>query len=279
MKSLFTTLLLLSAVFVQAQTTVDFEEFSLTTEGFLNGDDMAGGFTSGNAFLPNVYNATYFFWSGWAISNTTDVTTPGFTNQYSAISGSGYEQSSNYAVSFVSGESQVKLEGMAAGEVVNGFYVNNNTYAYLSMKNGDPYAKKFGGLTGDDPDFFLLTIKRLGQADSLQFTLSSSDNGTFGMNTPAYFCMDNLITSDGVTSIKDLPKLDISVFPNPTTDFVNIANPSNELLDYKIFSTTGQLLDSGTTYSSINFQSLTAGSYILEVTDGSKVAREMIFRQ
>ncbi|MEZ4953573.1 MAG: DUF4465 domain-containing protein [Saprospiraceae bacterium] len=31
----------------------------------------------------------------------------------------------------------------------------------------------------------------LGHVDSL-FTLSSSDAGVFGMNTPAYFCLDNL---------------------------------------------------------------------------------------
>ncbi|MCV6038158.1 DUF4465 domain-containing protein, partial [Escherichia coli] len=32
----------------------------------------------------------------------------------------------------------------------------------------------------------------LGTVSGLQFALSSSDSGAFGMNTPAYFAMDSL---------------------------------------------------------------------------------------
>ena len=91
-------------------------------------------------------------------------------------------------------------------------------------------AKKFGGASGDDADFFKLTItgfngaaetgsvdfyladyrfgdnsldyivsnwtyvdlSSLGTVNSLKFSLASSDSGTFGINTPAYFAMDNL---------------------------------------------------------------------------------------
>jgi hypothetical protein len=99
------------------------------------------------------------------------------------------------------------------------------------MKNGDSFAKKFGGPTGNDPDFFLLTVQgfgaggaptetvnfyladyrftntsldyivsgwrtvdltTLGAATRLTFGLSSLDTGPFGMNTPAYFALNNL---------------------------------------------------------------------------------------
>ncbi|MGL4422920.1 MAG: DUF4465 domain-containing protein, partial [Gemmataceae bacterium] len=110
--------------------------------------------------------------------------------------------------------------------------ITNTTYAGLSMRDGDSFSKKFGGISGNDPDFFLLTIvgksvggQTLGTIDfyladyrfsnnsqdyiiqewttvnlstlpeqtrRLEFILSSTDNGTFGMNTPAYFAMDNL---------------------------------------------------------------------------------------
>jgi hypothetical protein len=33
----------------------------------------------------------------------------------------------------------------------------------------------------------------LGSADELRFSLSSSDNGPYGMNTPSYFAMDNFL--------------------------------------------------------------------------------------
>ena len=38
-------------------------------------------------------------------------------------------------------------------------------------------------------------LKPLGEVATLEFALSSSDTGDFGMNTPAYFCLDTLITS------------------------------------------------------------------------------------
>ena len=46
------------------------------------------------------------------------------------------------------------------GKVIDGMYVTNGTYAYLSMLNGDAYAKKFGGVSGNDPDWFKLTIRK-----------------------------------------------------------------------------------------------------------------------
>ena len=110
--------------------------------------------------------------------------------------------------------------------------ITNTTYAALSMVHGDDFAKKFGGETGDDPDFFLLTIEGVDAADSsvgtvefyladfrfadnskdyivedwttvdlsaisaaveLKFSLTSSDVGSFGMNTPTYFAADNVL--------------------------------------------------------------------------------------
>jgi hypothetical protein len=119
-----------------------------------------------------------------------------------------------------------------APDIVSGLYVTNNNYTYYSMLNGDLYSKKFGGTNGNDPDFLLLTITgkdsdgnvtgavefyladfrfeensrdyiastwwfvdltSLGAVKSLEFSLRSSDNGVFGMNTPAYFAIDNII--------------------------------------------------------------------------------------
>ena len=114
--------------------------------------------------------------------------------------------------------------------------VTNTTYAGLSMLYGDMFAKRFGGPDGTDSDFFILTIHGLdangddtgsvdfylanytfqdpnlnyivsawttvdltplGNATSLAFELNSSDIGQFGMNTPAYFAMDNLVVTPG----------------------------------------------------------------------------------
>ena len=41
-------------------------------------------------------------------------------------------------------------------------------------------------------DWTFVSLEALGDVDSLLFSLTSTDNDSmFGMNTPAYFCMDN----------------------------------------------------------------------------------------
>ena len=50
----------------------------------------------------------------------------------------------------------------------------------------------------DSTDWYILNtwaymdLSPLGAVRQIRFTLSSSDTGTYGMSTPAYFCYDNL---------------------------------------------------------------------------------------
>lgn len=217
----------------QAQNVANFENLTLAADTFWNGSDLSGGFNSGQSRFYNNYDTTYSSWSGFAYSDKTDTLTAGISNQYSAVAGSGYNGSAKYAVGDDYGQAKVYFPA-AGGASLNGVYVTNNTYAYLSMKNGDNFAKKFGGVSGNDQDWFKLTIAgwhngtaiankvdfyladyrfsnnsqdyivknwqwvdltSLGIVDSIQFTLTSSDTGAFGMNTPAFFCIDNLVTN------------------------------------------------------------------------------------
>jgi hypothetical protein len=208
----------------------DFEDLALSPESFYNGSDGAGGFSSGGTLFNNNYNADFDAWDGFAYSNVTDNQTPGYGNQYSAITGLGVKGTSNYAVGYV-GSTEPPTITFPEPTVVSGLYVTNTTYAYFTMLLGDPFAKKFGGETGNEPDWFLLTITgrdgqgnavgtvefyladyrfqdnskdyivnqwewvdlgALGQVKTLTFALSSSDVGDFGMNTPAYFAIDSV---------------------------------------------------------------------------------------
>jgi len=208
-----------------------FEDLPLAAESYWNGSDGSGGFVSGAAQFNNNYDTMYGSWDGFSYSNITDTTAEGWTAQYNAITGSGQGGSAKYGVGYVgwSGPPAITLD--AAG-VVEGLYVTNNNSAYYSMLNGDLFAKKFGGATGDDGDWFLLTItgkdagevvtdvvefyladyrfadngedyivdawehvdlSALGVVKSLEFGLSSSDVGAWGMNTPAYFVIDTIV--------------------------------------------------------------------------------------
>lgn len=200
--------------------TADLEDLTLNPESYWNGDDGSGGFTSHGFRFSNVYNMDWFTWEGFAYSNITDTEAAGLAAQYNCIAGAGAEKSEIYAVGYVSAFSGLlPTVTLATEQTLTGAYFTNNNYAYYSMKNGDDFAKKF-----TDADWFQLTItgldaqgaetgtvefkladgtqilqdwtwvdlSSLGAVKQLTFSLSSTDNGDWGMNTPSYFCMDSL---------------------------------------------------------------------------------------
>jgi bacillolysin len=60
------------------------------------------------------------------------------------------------------------------------------------------------------------------------------------------------------------------IYPNPTYDILNITNPENKKLYYRIISSSGMQINSGKLYeNSINITKLSAGIYILELNDGT----------
>lgn len=203
-----------------------FDDLTLATESYYFPAADAT-IRSGIADFNHDYDGMYDSWSGWTYSNTTDTTTAGYTNQYSAYAGSGNGGSANYGIAYL-GSPTVLFDGPS---IVSGGYFTNSTYAALSMMNGDDFAKKFGGTSGNDDDFLKLTITgwnaanqstgavdfyladyrfadnssdyivrdwtlvnlaSLGAVSKLTFDLASSDNGEFGIKTPAYFALDDL---------------------------------------------------------------------------------------
>lgn len=147
------------SVSAKAQTTSTFESISLATDSFWNGSNWSGGYANGNAYFVNHYDTSFGFasWNGFALSNKRDSLTIGYSNQYSAITAKGYNSSVNYAVAYGNG-ARIKLTGAAKGKQVSGFYITNSTYAFRDMKNGSAFTKKFGGATGNDKDWFKITI-------------------------------------------------------------------------------------------------------------------------
>ena len=241
----------------QPVTYAGFENVNMGTNGYYNGSDQKGDFMSGNFRFLNSFNADWKSWSGFAASEKTDTTTIGYENQYSAITGKGVNGTSAYAVGYPVPVSTIAFKDT----VISGLYVTNSTYAYWAMKNGDAYSKKFGGESGNDEDWLILTIegfnsdnkatgkveffladfaysintndyildtwkwvnlKSMGRISRLEFSLRSTDNGTWGMNTPGYFCIDNL-NQEVVTSSPDIHQVQVSAYPNPFDDHITIS--------------------------------------------------------
>ncbi len=241
MKKFAIMLALLLTMFGSAHGDVaTFEDLGLAPGSYWNGSDESGGFTSGDAYFSNGYNSAWGSWDGWAYSTMTDTTTSGHLNQYSAITGSGVNGSDAYGVAYDGGAwGSASPPGLSFGAVsgndydtvISGAYFTNTTYAHNSMRDGDGFAKQFGGESGDDADYFKLNIKGitalgeytdsvefyladfrsadnsldyivdewtwvdlsgLGSVIGLEFSFESSDVGAYGINTPVYFAMDNL---------------------------------------------------------------------------------------
>ena len=179
--------------------------------------------------MPASVNSDWGSWSGIAISQFNDTITEGYANQLSvyyknASSGNGgYNDSKTFAVVF---EGEMSFDDGETECTFDYFWVNNCTYAALSMKNGDSFTKKFetgdwfkliinafdknNNPTGQPVEFYLADfrtstsagiIKEWTKVDltplgtnvhTVKFGLESTDVGDWGMNTPAYFCFDNL---------------------------------------------------------------------------------------
>ncbi len=224
MKHFVVTILCLLMVFAVATPlvakTVDLEDLTLEAENYWNGSDGSGGFESRGVMFNNNYNAEFGSWDGFAYSNRTDTTLEGFDAQYNAIAGGGAEGSDIYAVAYVSTFAETPPTiTFTEGQRLDGVYLTNSNYTYYSMRDGDAFAKQF-----TEEDWFKVTItgidmagqetgtiefkladgtdiinewtwvdlSSLGTVEKLTFSLSSTDVGDWGMNTPAYFCLDQI---------------------------------------------------------------------------------------
>lgn len=290
-----------------------FEDLLLANNAFWNGSDMSGRFSNGGFTFPNYYSSVA--WSGFAYSNRTDASVSGIPGQYTAIAGNGAEESKNYGVAYVFGTLlRLDIQDSGNGVPVSGMYVTNNNFAYHSMKNGDAIAKKFGGESGNDPDWFKLTIKgvdaqghytgdvdfyladfrfddnskdyilkkwkwvdltSLGNVVKLEFRISSSDGGSgSGMNTPGYFCLDNLngdAPVDKAPYVKN-PIADISVDENSDSRIIDLngvfADDEDDEITYSIVSNSNEDLISASLNGNnlnIDFEDYTHGNSVITI--------------
>lgn len=252
-RNLLCLIVVLTIVSTANSDIATFDDLSLPAESYWNGSDGSGGFSSGGAYFSNNYDSTWDSWDGFSYSNITDTATGGAKGQYNCIAGGGQGNSANYAIGYVGWASPPRIT-LHTAAVVESLYVTNNNNTYYSMLNGDAFAKKFGGEGGNDPDWFMLTITgkdvdgvvtgtvdfyladyrfvdnsadyivntwqfvdltSLGAVKNLEFSLSSSDVGDWGMNTPAYFAVDTLVTKSAFVYAEPYTEAGINGYINP----------------------------------------------------------------
>ncbi|MFA8449323.1 MAG: DUF4465 domain-containing protein [Bacteroidales bacterium] len=175
-----------------------------------------------------------------------------------------------YMNTYTNSNPTIEFTNTTQPQNADGILVANSAYTYHSMKDGDDFSKKFGGADGNDKDFLLLDIygidkdgeevgpvhfyladyrfddnskdyiiddwtyvdlTSLGKVKKLVFKLSSSDTGEYGMNTPAYFCVDNVNGEAFSMKLEDMPNLTVNL--NESTQLNAIARGGYAPFIYK----------------------------------------------
>lgn len=214
--------------------TITFEAAELPETGFINN----ASYTEAGYVFSNFYDEKYSSWNGFAVSNNVDKETAGYMNQYSVYADCGAKKSKNFAVAYYSEYNAYSDDQFPEISREDKKYFNLNsaelcltTYTYLSIMNGDAYAKKFehgdyyevifSGVTSDgDPIYDSKTkepievvvpvvdfrddksvifdkwtkvdLSVLKGVDAVRISARSSDTAYGFMNTPAYIAIDNL---------------------------------------------------------------------------------------
>jgi hypothetical protein len=179
MRSIAIVLALATPALAQLSQVLTFEELAFPgTQQHVN----SAAFTSGGASFNNAYSPPFppfgEFWSGFAYSKVKDVVTPGVDAGGNVINGhaafykptntpdpvgfnAGAGGSTNYAVGYDGspfGLSPVITLPTGNGAVPASIALANTTYTAISMRDGDAFGKKFGGTTGNDPDFLKVIV-------------------------------------------------------------------------------------------------------------------------
>ncbi len=198
-----------------------------TTHGAQNW--RSGGADFGMNVNTNAWGST---WSGFTYSTVNNPTEGGYLNEYAVYGdGMDFSDGGVYGIGYASSFSgDLPTVAFGSAQTVNGLRVNNTAYAALDMISGSSFSRAFttndwlkltiegqnaAGLTqgsvdymladfagytdGDDKNDYLVRewayvdLTGLGSdVSSLSFSLSSSDTGAWGMNTPAYFAVDQI---------------------------------------------------------------------------------------
>ncbi|RYD50859.1 MAG: DUF4465 domain-containing protein [Sphingobacteriales bacterium] len=201
-----------------------------------------------------------------------------------------YVTNNNYAYySMLNGDAFARKFGDTTGTgsgLAQGTYPDYYKMIFRGYRNGT--------LTTDSVEFYLadyratnpaadyivkdwkwVSLTSLGRVDSINIQLSSSDEGQFGINTPAYYCLDNFTTNETNLSTTTATVAPLKVYPNPATEtlFVDAVNAIPETI--LVTDLSGKVMVSvqpTELKTTLNIGNWPSGMYQLQVTSVAGVA-------
>ncbi len=256
----------------------DFETLSMPDTGFWNGADTTvykNHFGDNIISFPNSYDPNYGGWNEFAFSSWTDTITEGYLNQWSTYAGKAHSDST-FGLCYITTDWNNNYQTIPVeinfSEKISPeyFYITNSTYTALAIKEGNPYSRAF---RTDSQDYYKIIIKAynndtevgstevfladyrsqdssivkawkkvdlsgFGEITKLSFDAQTTDIGTYGPNTPLYFCMDDFVYSIA-TSLTENKQSIVSIYPNPASDYIRI---NSNVESIQIFDLSGRIV-------------------------------------
>lgn len=191
---------------------------------------------------------TYYY--AFTVSADPANTSTGYLEPYRSAQG-GAAEGANFCVWYYdyNGNNSIKF----AAQTVPGVYVCNNAYTVTSMVNGDSFAKAFGkddylvlallcykngDLQGSEAidlarngkyidKWTYFSLSSFGEIDEIEVSMLSSDNGDYGMNTPAYVCIDAF----GAQMPEGYEAPEMAEFPNTAISNTTTATPATKIVE------------------------------------------------
>ena len=121
-----------------------------------------------------------------------------------------------------------------------------------------------------------ISTSAIGEVDSIKFVMRSSDTGPYGINTPAYFAIDNFTIESPVTTgipSHQASNSHLSVYPNPFSKALTIKNTSDGS-NAMITDINGKLVYTSTLTADenrIDLEGLQNGIYFLHIRSGEQI--------
>lgn len=317
MKKMITLLTLCIIALQSFAQLATFEKFITQKDTFLNGKSVAPApkqFTDSGFSFSTTYDTSFGgYWSkGFAISSMTDTTDGTSSNLYSSVTASGTKGSRAYAVAQNNAQFRYDILTTGNSTYLSSMDITNTFYAANVIKNGNQFSRAF---TGANKDSFVLWIYQyfvngfmdstrvdladftqndstknyilktwktvefpsIVPTDSIRFKLVSSDNNSFGMNTPAFFAIDN-IKANGPNSTNKIDKNAFKVYPNPVQDFLSISGEIYDIINIQMTSITGQMIAVKNSNNKVNTSNLEPGIYFLNIITPDGVWQERIIK-
>ncbi|MDF1675660.1 MAG: T9SS type A sorting domain-containing protein [Vicingaceae bacterium] len=235
-----------------------------------------------------IWNSTSLIWSGDTAKAHTDSLWLGMDNS----PGGSYVTNEAWIGLDLLGETQVRFtfwwaEWNDETEPQDGIYISDDggtSFTKVLDLNGASY-------TDLQWYYFDLNLDSLNTVHGLNFTatyvikLQQYDNYYFAGGNDGFLFDDINVESTIVSNISEQDEVKVKVFPNPTTDFVNISlSKSNNNYSYQLYSIDGQLIEENNSINEnsikLNLSDYNAGVYFVNLySNGEMIHSHKLFKQ